>query len=425
MTIPESRPASAVPLCRHREDCRLCQSKNVAVALPLGPSPLADQYIPASLLKQPQPSFPLDLYLCLDCGHAQVLDVIDPEVLFRHYIYESATSSPGLVEHFKKYSEQVLYRLRPPRGSLAVDIGSNDGTLLRFFQKAGLKTLGIDPAQEVAAKATASGIRTIPVFFTSEVGRKLAAEEGPAALVTANNAFAHSDELADMADGVREMLAPNGVFVFEVSYVADLVAGRVFDFIYHEHLCHHSVKPLRTFLSRHGLQLFDVERLPIKGGSLRCFAQKAGGPHDTRPAVAQLMALEAEMKLDQLEPYQALSATLDGLRSRLLVLLAQSRAAGRKIAGYGASATTTTLLHHFELAPYVEFLVDDNAGRQGLFSPGLHLPVVAPEQLYERKVNDVLVMAWRYYQPIVAAHRRFTDAGGRFILPLPELKVLP
>ena len=406
----------------HRDSCRLCEGKSLDLVLPLPATPIADDFVPGSRLHETQESFPLDLYLCRDCGHAQLLDVVNPDLLFRSYLYTTSTS-PGLVEHFQNYADELLRRVETPAGSLVIDVGSNEGALLRAFKARGRKVLGIDPAREIAAAATRSGVETIPDYFTCELGKKVRREYGPAAVVTSNNAFAHSDHLADMADGVRELLAPDGVFVFEVTYLVNTVQKMLFDTIFHEHLCYHSAKPLNLFFKRHGLQLIDLERIPTKGGSIRGTVQPAGGPRPVSPRVGQLIELESVLGLETVEAWQAYQRRIAAVKDQLLGLVGDIRARGKSIAGYGASPTVTTLLYHFDLNDKVDFIVDDNPTKQNTFSPGKHIPVVAPQALYQREVDYVLVLAWNYAQPIMAKHQAFAKNGGRFIVPLPYLQV--
>lgn len=411
------------PTCTHRTTCRLCNSTRVELAVPIKPSPIADAYIPADRLGVAQESYPLDLYLCLDCGHVQLLDVVDPESLFGSYIYTTSISL-GLVEHFRRYAEDVSSRFQPPAGSLVIDIGSNDGTLLRFFKERQYRVLGIDPAAEIAHAATAAGIPTLPDFFTSTIARRIRSEQGPASFVTANNVFAHSDHLADMADGIRELLADDGVFMFEVSYLGDILDHLLFDTVYHEHLGYHSIKPFALFCRRHGLELFDVLRMPTKGGSFRGFVQRLGGPRPVAPVVGEMIAAEAAAGMDQPATFQKYSARIDRSKQELLAIVKQLKAEGRTLAGFGASATVTTLIHHFEIGPFLDFLVDDNTSRHGLFSPGHHLPVLPPQALRDRKADHVIILAWQYATPILKRHAGFLEQGGHFIVPLPEIRVI-
>lgn len=410
-------------LVYHRHTCRLCDSPNVPLALKLTDCPPVDAFIPEAKRALVQPRFPIDLYLCEQCGHGQLLDVVSPKLLFGDYIYTTA-SSPGLVNYFRDYANHVVAKLAPGTGARALDIGSNDGTLLSILKAKGLIVLGVDPAQEVAASATAAGIETLPNFFNSQMGTDLRRTRGAFDLVTANNVFAHSDTLGDMADGIRSLLATGGVFVFEVSYLLDMIENMVFDFIYHEHLSHHSVKPLKIFLKRHGLQLFDVERTASKGGTIRCYAQLADGPRAESPEVHRLLLLEDKFGLYRLETYRAWGQRIDAAKGALNEFLAKAKSEGKTVAGYGASATGTVLTYHFDLGQVMGFIVDDNPVRQNRYSPGDHIPILASSALVEQKPDYVLILAWRFADMIIARNQAYLAQGGAFIVPLPELRVI-
>jgi hypothetical protein len=409
---------------RHRDTCRLCGSRDVELVLPLAPTPVADDYVGPARRAEKQESFPLDVWLCRACGHTQLLDVVDPDILFRDYTYRTSVSL-GLVEHFRQAAASIIARSGFGPESLAVEIGSNDGSMLRFFAEAGGSVLGIDPAREIAKGATAAGIETLPEFFTAELGRRIRRERGEATVVVANNVFAHADDLGGIADGIREMLAREGVFVFEVSYMPDIVRKMLFDTVYHEHLCYHAVRPFVTFLRAHGMELFDVERIPTKGGSIRGWARRADGTRVVTPAVGEMLALEEREGFGRPEVYREFARKIAAAREATLELVDRIRGAGGVVAGYGASATVTTLLHHFDLGRRLDFIVDDNPVKQGTFSPGQHIPVVAPSALLERKPTAVLVLAWAYAAPIVKKNEAYLAGGGRFIVPLPTLSTIP
>lgn len=410
---------------RRRMTCRLCGGGDLEKVLALTPTPPANAFVSAEQLSENQPVFPLDLFMCGNCAHVQMLDVVDPAVLFENYVYVSGTS-PLFVRHFEDYANSLIERFSPATGSLALDIGSNDGTLLRFFKNAGLRTLGIDPAKEIARKATADGIETWVTFFDAEVAHKIATQKGRATLVTANNVFAHADDLGGIVDGVRKLLAPDGVFVFEVSYLLDVYEQTLFDTIYHEHLAYHSVKPLTRFFEAHGMRLIDTQRVDTHGGSLRGIAGMADGPHETMPSVAEMIALEEEMGLDQPETLRAFSNRIDAVKTDLTALLKDLKAQGKSIAGFGAPAKATTLMYHFDIGPdLIDFIVDDSSLKQGLFSPGLHIPVVPSSEIIECNPDYLVILAWNFAEPIMAKHAAFAQNGGRFIVPLPKVTVHP
>ncbi len=418
---PVLMPPPTLPVT-HRTTCRLCDSARVVLAVPYPPTPIADAYLGTAEASLAQASYPLDLYLCEDCGHVQLLDVVDPTELFGHYTYETSVSL-GLVAHFQAYAAEVAALAGWRRPAQIMEIGSNDGTLLRAFQGAGHRVLGVDPAARIAEKATAAGIPTVAAFFTRELALRLRAEYGPADLVTANNVFAHCDALADMAEGIAELLAPDGLFTFEVSYLPDILQRRLFDTVYHEHLCYHAITPMDRFFRAHGLELVDVLAIPTKGGSFRGVVQRAGGPRTAAPTVAARMAAEAEAGIGKLETYRRFSDELQGLRSELRSLLAGYRARGLRLAGYGASATVTTLMHYFGLHEFLDFLVDDNPKKQGTFAPGSGLPVLSPDQLLARRPGAVVILAWNYAEAILGRHSAYRDQGGAFILPLPRVEL--
>ena len=397
-----------------RRDCRLCGSTDLSVVIPLAPTPVADDFIPASRLDRPQEVFPLDAFLCNGCGLVQLLEVVDPSSIYEEFLYVTK-SSPGLVEHFQSYADDVVKRTKLGQGRFVVEIGSNDGTLISFFQRYGLRVLGVDPARAIAVAATAGGTETIPACFTLE----LAAD-----VVVANNVVANIDDLQEFATAVRELLAPDGVFVVESGYLADLVRNLVFDNIYHEHLCYHSVRPLAAFFTRHGLEMFDVQHVPTKGGSIRVFVQHRGAGRPVTTNVAAMIAAEEAQGLYRPETYQALCRTLDRLRDSLLDVLCGLKSRGRSIAGYGASHSVTTLLHHFGIADQLSFVVDDNPLKHNLYSPGSHLPVLPSAALLERRPDYVVVLPWRFADAITRRNEAFLQAGGRFIVPIPETRIL-
>ena len=410
----------------HRRDyCQLCGSKALTLILSLAPTPPANAFVPESALGETQECFPLDVFHCETCHHTQLTDVVDPAVLFENYVYVSGTS-PSFVRHFEEYARAVTDRFAPSGGALVVDIGSNDGTLLRFFKASGLEVLGIDPAKDIAADATAKGIETLPRFFTPELAGEIVETRGKAAIVTANNVFAHADDLTSIARGIADLLAPGGVFVFEVSYLVDVFEDVLFDTIYHEHMAYHAVGPLQRFFPQVGLELFAAERVPSHGGSLRGFVQLAGGAHTGDGSVDRLLEIERRLKLDDSTTLKEFGARIDRLGETFTDVLRDLAAAGNTIAAYGAPAKCTTLLHHFGIAPgVIEFIVDDSPLKQGLYSPGLHIPVVASDVLLERMPDVLIILAWNFADVIMEKNAEFRDKGGRFLIPVPEVRLCP
>lgn len=408
----------------HRNDCRLCGSSLLEMVLPIRPSPIADAFITKELLGEVQELYPLDCYLCLNCGHFQNIDIVDPDVLFRDYTYRTSVSA-GLVEHFKAYSESVIDKLGIAEGSLVVEMGSNDGSLLRAFKAHGMRVLGVDPARGIADEATKSGIPTLPEFFDPNIATKIRMEYGSVDLFCANNVFAHIDNLSEVACGVGEILAPAGVFIFEVSYLVDMVDNMVFDTIYHEHVSYHLLCPLERFFNKHNLTIFDVNRIVTKGGSIRVFVQRAStGGHERSSSLDFLMEEEKRRGFLDTEIYKKWFEQIETRKREVLAYLDDAILSGKTLAGYGASTTTTTLTYHFGLDKRLSFIVDDNVLKQGTFSPRAHIPVLPSSALYERKPDIVVVLSWIYADRIVSRHSKFVEAGGIFLVPFPDLKIV-
>lgn len=405
-----------------RKTCRLCGGTNIELVLQLTPTPLADSYVSVDHVNDPQEVYPLDVSLCKDCGNVQLLDIVNPEILYNNFIYETSTS-PGLVEHFQKAADDVLSQVKPKKGAFVIDIGSNDGSLLRFFQVKGMHVLGIDPAKDIARKASESGIKTLPTFFTVDLARKIKNEYGHAYIITTNNTIANIDDLVYMINGIRTLLDPSGVFVFETGYLLDLVQKCIFDNIYHEHLSYFSVKPIQKFLRNNGLELINVERIPTKGGSIRCFAQHIDGPRKISQSVNNLIRLEAGTGIHHPDTFKALATKLNNIENELKHLLNELKAKGNTIAGYGASHSVTTLVYHFGLGKMLSFIVDDNPIKQNTYSPGFHIPVLPPQTIYEKKPDYIVILAWRFGEQIMKKYKAFLENGGHFVTVLPKVEV--
>lgn len=409
--------------CRRRQDCRLCGSQKLELVFALTPTPPANAFVSREQLSQQQEAYPLDVFFCQSCAHVQLLDVVDPGMLFSNYVYVSGTS-PVFVDHFKQYAETVTSQFGEAKNQLVVDIGGNDGTLLKFFKAQGAQVLGIDPAQNIAERATQGGVETLPEFFTEELADKLASQRGAAKYIFANNVCAHIDNLADVMKGVKKFLAKDGVFVFEVSYLRDVVEKTLFDTIYHEHVDYHSLIPLGPFFERFGLTLFDAERVSSHGGSLRGYVCHDSA-YKTSERILALVEEESKLGLNKAETFVKYAEKINALKSKFMNEIQRIKAAGKKIVVFGAPAKATTLMYHFQMTPdYVEYIVDDSPLKQGLFSPGFHIPVYPSSKIYETKPDYVVILAWNFADSVIAKHEAFLNAGGRFVVPLPEMRIV-
>ena len=406
-----------LPHHHKRTQCRLCQSLDLERVLDLTPTPLANSFVAAADVGKPQTVYPLDVYRCGGCGHLQLLDIIDPKELFSHYVYVSSTS-PVMVAYLRAQANEIIRRTDLKPGDLVVEFGSNDGTLLRFFKEAGMKVLGVDPAANLAPGD--ADVPTITDFFGAELAHRIRKEYGHAKVICAYNVCAHIDNLQGIIEGVSELLAPDGRFVMEVGYLYDVYRSTLFDTIYHEHVDFHRVEPLLGFFSRNGLVLVHAEQSDIQGGALVVYAAHSPAPVDA--SVAKLIGMEKEAGLDRAETYLTWGKDIRRKGDELSILLRGLKQAGKSIAAYGATAKATTLMYHFGLdATVLDYIVDDNPIKQGSFTPGLHLPVLAPSVLYERQPDYVLILAWNFAESLIARHRHYAGARSRFITPLPYL----
>ena len=408
---------------KHNSDCRICKSTLLTRVLALENSPIGDQYITSDRLDVIQQTYPIELYMCAVCGLAQLLDVIDPSVLYGDYIYETK-SSYGLQKHFGSYASDVTDKCNLRAGDFVIDLGSNDGTLLKEFKALGMNVLGVEPARHIANHANENGINTIGKFFSPELADEIAINYGQANLITANNVFANIDELLLWVTGIKKLLDKQGVFIFESFYLGDVVKNLVFDFIYHEHLSAFSLKPVEYLFNQFDMKVFSVERINTKGGSLRYFICHAESKHVIDQSLEVLRSLEESEKIYEMETYINFRNKINQLKNHLIKFISEAVRNDKKIVGFGASITCTTLIYDFSIGQYCKYLVDDNPAKQNKYSPGHHLPVYDPSYLYKDSPDYVLLLAWRFGEIFMNQHQKFIDAGGKFIQIIPTFKII-
>ena len=406
----------------HKKTCRLCSNSDLSLVLSLGKTPLANSFVRSKNDALIQDLYPLDVFLCEYCGHAQLLDVVDPKQLFDNYLYVSGTS-PVFIKHFEDYAKQVVSRNKSVDSNLIVDIGSNDGTLLSQFKDLNYRILGVDPAINLVSKANSIGIPTIQGFFTSELAEEIQKTDGSAMVITANNVFAHADNLDEIIFGVKKLLDYRGIFVFEVSYLLDVIENLLFDTIYHEHLSYHSLAPLISFFKKHNMEVFDVSRIDTHGGSMRCYVQHINGPHKISKSVSNLIRIEREANLFSKDTFYLFEQNIQKLKSDLRKILDKLKGQGKKIVGFGAPAKATTLMYYFNIdSRIIDYIVDDSELKKNMHTPGYQIPIFGAEKLYIDKPDYILVLAWNFSDSIIEKHQRFKKSGGHFIIPLPQIK---
>lgn len=402
--------------------CRSCGSSDLKVFLDLGDMPLADRLLTPAQLADNEPTFPLEVAFCENCGLVQITETVDPELLFASdYPYFSSFS-----DHLLKHSRENVLNLIATRNldqsSHVIEIASNDGYLLKNYVEKGIPVLGIDPAEGPVKAAREQGVHSMLAFFGSDLARELAAQGKKADVIHGNNVLAHVADTNGIVAGIAALLKDDGVTSIEVPYVRPLIDENEFDTIYHEHLCYFSVTALDNLFKRHGLYINDIVELDIHGGSLRIHAQKLENRQD---GFKRLLEAEQRDGVDRFDYYKDFGDRVVLTREKLQSLLTDLKGQGHRIAGYGAAAKGATLINYVGIGPeMVEYVCDRNHHKQGRFMPGRHIPITKPERLMEDKPDYVLLLPWNFAEEILSQQQTFRDQGGRFIIPIPEPKVV-
>lgn len=400
--------------------CQFCKSKNLKKVLDFGVTPPANSFLSKKDLKKNELKFPLQVFFCKNCHLLQLGHVVNPEILFKDYVYTSSTS-PVFVKHFENYAAEVFNSFNLNKGSLVVDIGSNDGILLKPFKILGTRILGVDPANNLATVATMSGIPTLPRFFDTTLANEIVKNTGRADIITANNVFAHIRDLDEIVKGIKLLLKDQGVFIFEVAYLGDFLEKNYFDTIYHEHLFYHAISPLAKFFKHHGMTVIDVQKVPTHGGSIRVFVKKNIAKYKVLNSVGKFIKEEAKNGLGKEKTYLDYFQKIEKNKKTLLELLKNLKSQGKTISGYGAPAKGNTLLNYFGInSKLLDYIIDDSPLKQGLFTPGTHIPVISSDILNRKKPDYILILAWNFADSIMENLKDFSIDGGEFIIPVPE-----
>jgi SAM-dependent methyltransferase len=403
--------------------CLGCGSPQPSPFLDLGSTPLANSFLRPETRGLSEKSFPLAVAYCTDCHLVQLIDRVPPDSMFGEYLYFSSYSD-SFLNHACRMANDMIQRFALDSTSRVLEIASNDGYLLQYFLQRGVRVLGVEPARNIAAEATRKGIPTLTCFFGPEVAAEIKARFGTADLIMGNNVLAHVPAINDFLSAAAACLKPDGAAVFEFPHIKELLDKTEFDTIYHEHVFYYSLSAVQVLAKRAGLELFDVERQPVHGGSLRAFLRHSG----RRPVAARVEAIikqERDEGFTTANHFVSFGLQVEALRQRLVTMLQQLKSSGNRLAAYGAPAKGNTLLNYCGIGPdLLEFTVDRSPHKQGLLLPGSHLPILPPEELIARMPDYAVILPWNIAGEIVEQQREYLRAGGRFIVPIPEPRIL-
>ncbi|MEE2745755.1 MAG: class I SAM-dependent methyltransferase [Pseudomonadota bacterium] len=405
------------------EPCIACGHTTIDQFLDLGKTALANKFITKSDLNNTEPMYPLVVGCCQSCGHVQLINRVNPDTMFEDYLYISSLSTT-LVEHLNQLAETVVKKFNLKRGELVVDVGSNDGTLLKAFKKKGQNTIGVDPAKNLISLAEENGIETVNAYFGFDSARRITEQYGKASIITATNVFPHIHDFSEFVKGINLLLSPGGALVIEAHYLNDLITKCAFDTIYHEHVSFWSVSGAKTMFNRHGFEIVDVECLPIHHGQIRVFGKRM---EEAEPSqnVYSILSKEKKDKLIDLVTLQEFAENVAKIRESIIDTLARLRKENKVVVGYGAPAKGNTLLTYLGIGrSKLPYIADKSPLKQGKFTPGTHIPVVKPEVIFREQPDYVLILAWNFADEIIRELDSYRRQGGKFILPVPKVKII-
>lgn len=403
-----------------KENCRICQGKDLKEFLNLGAMPPANSFLKKEDLNKEEAVFPLRVYFCHDCGLVQLLDVVAPKLLFKDYSYLTSASSP-LVDHFAEMAKELADRLLVSKKDLFVEIGGNDGSLLKVI-KDRCRVLNIEPAKNVAQISREQSVEAIDEFFSKKLADKILKNYGQAKVVVANNVVAHIDDLQEFFEGVKILVGKNGVFVFEVHWVGNLIGGGGFDQVYHEHLSYFSLMALQKLVKLRGFKIFDVALVSVHGQSLRVYV---GDNKKIEKSVDDFLNKEQELGLNQSKTYSRFAKKVQRNKTKLMNLLLKLKKQGKRIAGYGAPAKGNTLLNYCGIDKQIlDYIIDTTPFKQEKLTPGTYIPIYSADKLFQKTPDYILLLSWNYADAIIKKEQNLRDRGVKFIIPVPEVRVV-
>tara|TARA_Y100000310_G_scaffold82715_1_gene79316 strand:- start:22969 stop:24192 length:1224 start_codon:yes stop_codon:yes gene_type:complete len=404
--------------------CRICEGTDIKTFLSLGSTGLANNLPAKEDLDKEEAYFPLDVALCENCKLVQLTCVVPPELMFKNYLYVTSTTQT-FRDHFRAMADHLTKMFQLNENSTVVDIGSNDGLLLKGFQKHGVQVVGVEPADNLVELANKEGVPTLNGFHDQAIADQILAKYGKADVITANNVFAHTDDISKIVKTFDTLLKDNGVFVFEAHYLFSMMDKMTFDAIYHEHVSYYSLTPFVHFFKRFGMNIFRVEKVASHGGSLRVFVQKDVGNHAIDSSVQIMLEDEEKRGVKDYATYENFAQKVTAVKDKVVNILQQLKKEGKTIVGYGVPAKATTLLTFCGIGKETfDYIVDDNPLKQGRYTPIEHIPIVPSTQLDEQKPDYIVILAWNFAEEIIKKLGKYKEQGVKFIIPFPEPKVI-
>jgi len=402
--------------------CRLCNSKNLKKVFDLGRTPLANSYLKIEISKKLR-KYPLKLNYCNNCGHLQLTHSIKPSKMFSNYLYKTNTSKKNFL-HFKSYANEIK-KIFKNRNAKILDIASNDGTFLNFFEKKKFFRLGIDPAKNLKKLSLKKGITQIDDFFTMKKSENIKKKYGKFDIITANHVCAHVEDLNDFFNGVQNLLKNEGLFVFEISYRASVLKKNTFDTIYHEHLDYHALYPISKFVKKFNLNVVNFKTPDAQGGSLRVYVSKNKNSKNQKSIKKQILKEKKQLNLFNVSTYKKFEKKIINCKNKLNSLIQNCINNNMSIAGYGAAAKTTTFLNYFKISEKnIKFIFDDNKLKQGLCIPGTKIKILDPLNMNKKNIDVLIIFAWNYAELIIAKNKKFKKKGGKFLIPFPNPRLI-
>jgi hypothetical protein len=408
------------------EKCRICGSDKLLDVIDLGNQPIPNGFLTNDETKIIETKYPLAVVFCTECSLMQVKYIVNPKIMFKNYLYIPSASKTR-VEYFKQMAQEVTEVCKLKQGDLVIDVGSNDGSLLICFRNLGMKILGIDPAENLVTIAALNGVYTLPSYFDSKLARKVSKKYGKAKAITATNVIAHIHNLHEVIKAGEILLDEDGVFIMHFPYSYNLLKDNLFDTIYHEHLSYFSVKSLLHLAKKSDLEIFDIHKSDLDGGSLRVFwKKKTNNKLKVKSNVIKDLLKEEEMfGLGDIKAYREFAGRVEVLKKDTVLKLKRIKKENKSIVGYGAAAKANVLLNYFDIdQTIIDYIVDSTPYKQGLFTPGSHIPIYSEDKIYETNPDYILIFAWNFSKEIIKKNGKYRKEGGKFILIEPEFKII-